>query len=106
MANPKEKFKYYELMMPCYYPAEDMQFFLDKTDNDPDAFLKLSKLYQDASNLCRRLAGIALETPGVEVYTTASSIEIYGPTSRLDCLVDEEILLPLKDDSEEESEND
>lgn len=97
--------KYYDLELPVFKKGDDLSHSIEEAEgNIQKGFLAQASFYEQAASICRRLAGVAAEIPGLAVTADTHMIEVYGPADRLSSLVEEGILYEHEDyDDEDET---
>lgn len=101
-AMPSEDDAYYELHLPVFKQGDDLAHHLANEETVADAFEALAGQYDAAAALCRRMAGLAREAPGLEVHADTHHIGVHGPVERLDALVVEGVLQREEDDPDDD----
>lgn len=100
MSKPKT----YEFFLPVFKQGDDLHGHLQANPNDhAKALIGLAEQYEAAAGLCRRVAGVVAETPGVTLDGDTHMIWVYGPAEPLAGLVKDEVLtVPPYDEEEDE----
>jgi hypothetical protein len=83
---------YYECRLPVHKQGDDLCVFLLEEDTSADAFEALARQYEEAAVVCRRMAAVARETPGLKVDADTHHIGVKGPVERLEAFVAEGLL--------------
>lgn len=96
--------KQYELDLPVFKRGDDLAHSIDVTTNFAEAFKHQSELYAEASRICKRMAGIALEHPDLDVYADTHLISLTGPTAVLEALEKDGVVLSMDWGDEEDEE--
>ena len=101
----------YELNLPYFKKGDDLLHHLDATKgNIPEAFKQHAEALEYAASMCRRMASVAVEVPGIEVQADTHMITITGPTEQLEILTQGENSLldkcPWYDDEDEDEDLD
>jgi len=75
--------------------------------NLAEAFRDQADAYQDASEICRKLAGVCAETPGMDVIADCHMVQIDGPPETLAVLAKDGFveIEEFDDDWDEDSED-
>lgn len=85
--------KSYELHLPVFKQGSDLGHAIQQNPGDlRAAFEEQASRYDAAAQICRRMAGVAAETPDLEIQADTHYIGVSGPSDRLDSLVREDFL--------------
>jgi len=98
------KMKNYDLNLPVFRTGDDLQYWLNETNDDQKkAFLKMSQQYDEASKICKRVAGIIAEHEDVKIAKLDSyTILLTGNEASLGGLIVDGVLFGPGDEEGEE----
>lgn len=97
----------YDFHLPVFKQGDDLHHHIQRNPGAPEkALLGLAEQYEEASRLCRRVAAVVAETPGVELFADTHMIQVTGPTAALTGLVADEVLTatPFDDEGDEDED--
>jgi hypothetical protein len=86
---------YYDLFLPVFKQGDDLAQHLSESPEDPaKAFLGLAERYQDAAQICKRVASVVKEAPAgsIEVQADTHMIKLYGSEEYFGGLVQDKII--------------
>lgn len=91
------------LSLPVFKMGDDLGYCIENNETLTDAFMDQAASYEEAANLCKKMAAIASEYE-LDVYAATHTIEVSGEENVIDKLIKEQIL--QEDEFEDECEND
>lgn len=90
--DKEDTVKIYRLSLPVFKQGDDLGHQIHTQPTLKEAFLAQAECYEEAAEICKRMAGVAAEVPDLEVQADTHFIGIEGPEDRLDALAREGIL--------------
>jgi len=76
----------YELTLPVYKQGDDFDSYREDGATAAESFRKLAEQYEAAAAICRQMAAVAFETPGLRAEGCTHFIAVTGPGDQLDRL--------------------
>lgn len=99
--------KSYELHLPVFKRGCDLHGHIEDAKGDvAEGFRLQAETYEFAAEMCRKMAGIAKETPELQIEADTHFIGVHGPSEeRLDILVKDGLLDVYEWEDEDDEED-